>query len=128
MMKSREGVMRLKRFHVEEKRRQVAQIEMMIADFERIAQELTDQIAAEQDRSGIHDKAHFAYSTFAKAAAQRRDNLMASANELKGQLAAAEEECAAAKAELEKIEAIVERDMAQERAGRGASQSASGGR
>lgn len=114
-MKSREGLIRLKRFQVEEKRRQVAQIEGMIAEFERMAKDLDDQVVAEQERSGIRDSAHFAYPTFAKAAMQRRDNLLASAGELRGQLVAAQEECAAATEELEKIEAIAERDREHER-------------
>lgn len=116
-MKSREGLMRLKRFQVEEKRRQVAQIEAMIAEFERMAKELNDQILSEQEKSGIHDAGHFAYPTFAKAASQRRDNLTASANELKGQLAAAKAECDEAVADLEKIEAIAERDHAHDKGG-----------
>ena len=114
-MKSREGLMRLKRFQVEEKRRQVAQIEAMIAEFERMAKELNDQILSEQEKSGIHDAGHFAYPTFAKAASQRRDNLTASAAELKGQLAAAKVECDEAVADLEKIEAIAERDHAHDK-------------
>ena len=114
-MKSREGLIRLKRFHVEEKRRQVQQIETMIAEFERVARELNDQVVAEQDRSGITDVAHFAYPTFAKAAMQRRDNLLASANELKEQLASANEAFNEAAEELAKIEALAERDG--ERAG-----------
>ena len=113
-MKSRDGLIRLKRFQVREKRRQVAQIEAMIAEFERMAKDLNDQVVAEQERSGIRDASHFAYPTFAKAAIQRRDNLLASVEELKGQLAAAVVECAEAEQELEKIEAIAERD--QERA------------
>ena len=111
-MKSREGLIRLKRFHVEEKRRRVAQIEAMIAEFERMAKELDDQILAEQERSGIHDAGHFAYPTFAKAAMQRRDNLKASAAELRQQLAAAKTEWDEAAAELAKAEAIAERDGA----------------
>jgi flagellar export protein FliJ len=115
VMKSRDGLIRLKRFHVEEKRRQVTQIEAMIADFERMAKDLSDQILAEQERSGIHDAGHFAYPTFAKAASQRRDNLQASANELKGQLGAAKGELKEAVSELEKIEAIAERDQAHDK-------------
>lgn len=116
-MKSREGLIRLKRFQVEEKRRQVAQIETMIAEFERMAKELNDQILAEQERSGIHDAGHFAYPTFAKAATQRRDNLAASGHALKDQLAAAKVECEEAVAELAKIEAIAERDQAHDKHG-----------
>ena len=68
-MKSRsESLIRLKKFQVDEKRRQVTQIEMMIADFERMASELDQQIEIEQQKTGISDVAHFAYSTFAKAA------------------------------------------------------------
>jgi flagellar FliJ protein len=112
MMKSREGLVRLKRFQVDEKRRHVAQIETMIAEFERMAKELDDQVVAEQERSGIRDAGHFAYPTFAKAAMQRRDNLLASASELKGQLTAAKAECAEAVEALEKSEALAERDRA----------------
>jgi flagellar export protein FliJ len=115
VMKSREGLIRLKRFQVDERRRQVAQIETMIAEFERMAKDLDDQINAEQERSGIRDVSHFAYPTFAKAAMQRRDNLLASAKELRDQLASAQAECAEAVEELEKIQAIADRDHAQER-------------
>jgi flagellar export protein FliJ len=114
-MKSRDGVLRAKRFNVEEKRRQVAQIDLTVAEFERIAKDLDDQIKTEQDKSGIHDVNHFAYPTFAKAAVQRRDNLMASAKELAGQRAAAQAELEAASIELKKLEAIVERDVAHEK-------------
>ena len=114
-MKSRDSQIRLKRFHADEKQRQVAQMETMIAEFERMAKELDDQILAEQERSGIHDAGHFAYPTFAKAAMQRRDNLKVSADDLKAQLAAAQAERDEAVADLEKAEAIAERDNAAER-------------
>ena len=71
-MKSRETLFRLKKFQVDEKRRKVAQIEGMIAEFERIAGYLEREIKSEQDRAGIHDPAHFAYPTYAKAAIARR--------------------------------------------------------
>jgi hypothetical protein len=112
-MKSRDGLIRLKRFHVEEKRRQVTQIETMIAEFERMAKELDDQILAEQQRSGIHDIHHFAYPTFAKAAMQRRDNLLASAGELKQQLAGAKAEFEAAVEDMDKMQALADRDRGQ---------------
>ena len=109
-MKSRDGVLRLKRFHVEERRRQVAQIDATVGEFERIAKELDDQIRVEQEKSGIHDVNHFAYPTFAKAAMARRDNLVASAKELMGQRAAAAADFEVAQDELHKLEAIVERE------------------
>ena len=39
-MKSRDTLIRLRRFQVDEKRRRVTQIEMMMADFQRMAVEL----------------------------------------------------------------------------------------
>src|SRR3990172_4206149 len=101
-MKSRDTLIRLKRFQVDEKRRQVAQIEAMIAEFERIAADLGREIAVEQERAGINDPGHFAYPTYAKAAMQRRDNLMRSANDLKGQLEEARNALADAFEELKK--------------------------
>ena len=113
-MKSRESFLRLKRFQVEDKKHQMAQIEAMIGEFDRMAKELNDQVLAEQERSGIHDAGHFAYPTFAKAAIQRRDNLSASERALKDKLAAAKAAFDEAAAELEKAEAIAERDLAND--------------
>lgn len=114
-MKSRESLIRLKQFQVDERRRQLAQIESMIDEFKRMARELDEQIVAEQQRVGITDVTHFAYPTFAKAAAQRRDNLLDSANELGGQLEAAREDLRAALEELKKFELLEERDQLRER-------------
>src|SRR5262249_19648714 len=115
-MKSRETLIRLKKFHVDEKRRKVAQIEAMIAEFERMGTELDREIKAEQDRAGIHDPAHFAYPTYAKAAITRRENLKRSADDLKAQLDDAKTLLGEAFEELKKVEMLDERDQARERA------------
>jgi len=115
-MKSRETLIRLKRFQVDEKRRKVAQIEIMIAEFERIAGDLEREIKSEQDRAGIHDPAHFAYPTYAKAAMQRRENLQHSAADLKLQLEDAKGALAEAFEEMKKVELLDERDQMRERA------------
>lgn len=115
-MKSRETLIRLKKFQVDEKRRKVAQIEAMIAEFERIAAELDREIKLEQDRAGIHDPGHFAYPTYAKAAMSRRDNLRRSAAELKSQLDDAKAALGEAFEELKKVEMLDERDHAREKA------------
>jgi flagellar export protein FliJ len=114
-MKSRETLIRLKKFQVDEKRRKVVQIEGMIAEFDRMAGDLDREIIAEQERAGIHDPAHFAYPTYAKAALTRRDNLKRSADELKGQLEDARAHLAEAFEELKKIELLDERDQVRER-------------
>ena len=114
-MKSRETLIRLKKFHVDERRRKVAQIEGMIAEFERMAGDLDREIKSEQDRAGIHDPGHFAYPTYAKAAMQRRENLQRSADDLKVQLDAATNALAEAFEEMKKIELLDERDQMRER-------------
>ncbi|MCR6671753.1 flagellar export protein FliJ [Devosia ginsengisoli] len=116
-MKSRsESLIRLKKFQVDEKRRQVAQIEMMIADFERMASELDQQIEIEHTKTGISDVAHFAYSTFAKAALTRRDNLLNSANDMKSKLEAAQDGLAEALEDLKKVELLDQREHQREAA------------
>ena len=114
-MKSRETLIRLKRFQVDEKRRRVAQIEVMIAEFERIATDLEREIKAEQDRAGIHDPSHFAYPTYAKAAMQRRENLKRSAADLKQQLEQAKGALEEAFEEMKKAELLDERSQMRER-------------
>ncbi|MGH6833570.1 MAG: flagellar export protein FliJ [Methyloceanibacter sp.] len=109
-MKSRDALIRLKRFDVEEKRRKVADIEAMIGDFNHMAVDLDRQIAIEQERAGVSDVNHYAYPTFAKAAMQRRNNLAASAADLAAKLAAAREEFDGACEDLKKIELLEERD------------------
>jgi flagellar export protein FliJ len=109
-MKSRENLVRLKRFQVNEKRRQILQLDMMIAEFDRMATELELQIAAEEKKSGISDVNHFAYPTFAKAARVRRDNLKNSQADLAHQRQAADSLLAEAEAELSKAEMLETRD------------------
>ena len=116
-MKSRsESLIRLKKFQVDEKRRQVTQIEMMIADFERMAAELDQQIEIEHTKTGISDVAHFAYSTFAKAALTRRDNLLASAGDMRSKLEGAQDALAEAIEELKKVELLDQREHQREAA------------
>ena len=114
-MKSRETLIRLKKFQVDESRRKVAQIEAMIAEFERMAGDLEREIRVEQDRAGIHDPAHFAYPTYAKAAMGRRENLKRSADELRGQLEGVKGGLDDALDELKKAELLDERDQMRDR-------------
>jgi flagellar protein FliJ len=114
-MKSRETLIRLKKFQVDEKRRKVAQIEGMIAEFDRMGVDLEREIKTEQDRAGIHDPAHFAYPTYAKAAMTRRENLKRSADELRVQLDEAKSALGEAFDEMKKVELLDERDQMRER-------------
>jgi len=114
-MKSRETLVRLKKFQVDEKRRKVAQIETMIAEFDRMAGDLEREIRIEQDRAGIHDPAHFAYPTYAKAAIARRENLKRSIDELRIQLEDAKSALGEAFDDLKKVELLDVRDQMRDR-------------
>jgi hypothetical protein len=124
-MKQRDAAIRMKRFQIEERRRQVGQIETMIEEFSRMVSDLDHEIAAEHRRTGIEDDKHFAYSTFARAARQRRANLQVSIADLNQQLDTAKAALDLAMAELEKEEEKLERDMAHD-SGRHASHRAAG--
>jgi len=123
-MKSRDALIRLKRFEVEEKRRKVVDIEAMIGEFNHMAVDLDRQIAIEQERAGISDVNHYAYPTFAKAALQRRNNLTASAADLAAKLAAVKGEFDEACEDLKKIEQLEERDAERIRLEQGRNSSA----
>jgi flagellar protein FliJ len=115
-MKSRDSLLRLKRFHADDRRRRVAQIEAMMAEFLRMATDLDREIANEEHKAGIADIAHFAYPTYARAARTRRENLMRSVDELKEQLSEAKARLEDAQAELAKVQGLEGREKGLERA------------
>jgi hypothetical protein len=71
-------------------KRRVPILKRLIADCNRMAADLDQEVRNEEDRVKIHDPANSAYSADAKATASRRDNLRRSADELRGHLAKAE--------------------------------------
>jgi flagellar protein FliJ len=109
-MKSRDNAVRLKRFQIDDKSRQVGQIETMIEEFSRMIADLDQEIEAEHRRTGIDDEKHFAYSTFARAAIQRRANLQTSVADLQSQLTTAMAALDLAQAELARDEERIDRD------------------
>ena len=96
-MKPRDSALRAKRFEVAERARKVASLEAMIRDVFKVL-------------AGDKDPSHFAYSTFAKAAAQRRSNLDASVNDLRMKLDAAKRDHEDAASELTKLEPADDHD------------------
>lgn len=109
-MKSRDNLLRLKHFQVEDKTRQLAQIDMMIAEFEKMHGDLQAQIEVEEEKAGITDPTHFAYPTFAKAARDRQENLDGSIRDLKDKRVNAEAALVEADEELRKAQKLEQRD------------------
>ncbi len=109
-MKSRENAVRVKEFAVREKRRRLAQLDLMIGEFNRMADELTLQIEFEERKAGITDPNNFAYPTFGKAARLRRDNIMNSQKDLADKRQAAVDDVTIAEGELSRAEALDHRE------------------
>jgi len=91
-MKPRESIIQAKEFQAAALRRQLSQFERMLADLEVIRCELGKQIEAEERRTGIADPSNYAYSTVARAARERRNNLTNTISDLSSRRTAALEE------------------------------------
>ena len=116
-MKSRDSLIRLKRFQVDDHRRRIAKIELMINEFSRMVVELDREIVSEESKSGITDPAHFAYPTYARSARSRRDNLKQSVEELNGQITEVRAKLDIAIQDLQKAEALDGRERGDFRSG-----------
>jgi flagellar FliJ protein len=107
---------RLKRFRLAECQRRVAQLQLMIAEFDRRSSEVERDINFEHNRTKIHDPKHFAYSTFAKSLLERRENLKRSIQEFGVKLEDAKGEANEALDDLNKLELLQERKTLEEHA------------
>lgn len=107
-MRNKESLIRLHRFQVDERRRQVADLEAMLEEFHRRETDLNRQVQAEQERAGISDVAHYAYPMFAKSMLVRRENILQSIDEITKKLEAAKEELADSYRDLKKYELMEE--------------------
>jgi flagellar protein FliJ len=85
-VKQTERLLRNREFDLHHCRLRAIQIETMIAEFDRICADLTQQIEGEEARVHIFDQAHFAYPIYAKAARERRERIERSAGALKIEL------------------------------------------
>jgi len=104
MEQSKASLLGRKRFEANEKETKVALLRNMIGDFDNMIGQLEQQIAAEEDRTRIKDPRHPAYSMFAKAAAERRQNLLIS--EARSMLDVAKREFDEVTAQLSDLEPI----------------------
>lgn len=117
-MKTRETLIRLHQFRVDEARRKLAGLEAMKADLERKARDLETTVASEQRRAIEDEIGRFAYPGFARSVLQRRDNLSKTIGEITRQIEVAHQDLHEAFRELKKYEVAdetIKRNQAQER-------------
>jgi len=108
-MRSKDSMLRLHRFKVEDKRRQVSEIEFMISDMEAKVTEFNQQIELEEKRNDVSDVNHFNYSMTAKSIRVRADNIKKSVDDLITQLSTAKADLEEEEAELRKIELLAQK-------------------
>lgn len=109
-MRSRESLLRLNKFRVEDCRRQVADMDVMIQDLMRKHDDLDAHVKFEEQRTGVSDPANVNYSMAAKSVRTRRDNILKTVAELRDQREAMVERFNEAEADLRKVELLVEKD------------------
>ena len=88
----KDSKMRLHRRKQVEMEERNALLGTIIRHFENMIADLDGQIATEEDRTRNKDTAHPSYSTFAKAATKRRQNLLTSVAHVKSLLEVAKRE------------------------------------
>jgi hypothetical protein len=113
--------LRLKRFEAKVKAERVASLETMVQDVAAMADALSEQIAAEEQRTKVVDAKRPDYSMLALNASARRAKLMASLVELRASLDAAKREQVTAEAEVKDLEFALETSAVSQR-GTGATQ------
>jgi len=106
-MKAIDSLIRLHRWHLDEKRRNLADLERMKEDFERQVLHLDAEIAAEQAIAS-EDVARLAYGPYAEAVVLRRTKLVQSIADLTAQVVTARDEVAEAFQEIKKFEILQE--------------------
>ncbi len=109
-MRSRESLLRLNKFRVEDCRRQVADMDVMIQDLMRKHDDLDAHVKFEEQRTGVSDPANVNYSMAAKSVRTRRDNILKTVAELRDQRETMVERFNEAEADLRKVELLVEKD------------------
>jgi len=105
MREGKSTLLRLRRFKTIQNDK-VELLERMMTEFKKMAADLAAEVAAEEDRTRNKDIGHFAYSTFAKAAALRRRNLMISVTDIQSRLDVAKRELDEVTVQLRDLELV----------------------
>lgn len=116
-MKSRESLIRLHRFKVDEIRRRLKLLDDMRADLAKKMSDLEVMMQEEQRRAAHSDLGRLAYPSFARSVVQRRENIQRSIDEVEKQASTVTEELQSAFRELKKYEIaadnVAERDRVE---------------
>src|SRR5215470_4090817 len=114
-MKSREALIRLHRFRVDEIRRRLKSLDDMRGDLTKKMADLETMMQEEQRRAAHSDLGRLAYPSFARSVVARRENIQRTIDEVEKQASSVTEELQAAYRELKKYEIAAENDATRDR-------------
>ena len=114
-MKSREALIRLHRFRVDEIRRRLKSLDDMRADLTKKMSDLETMMQEEQRRAAHSDLGRLAYPSFARSVVARRENIQRTIDGIEKQASSVTEELQAAYRELKKYEIAAENDATRDR-------------
>lgn len=114
-MKSREALIRLNRFRVDEIRKRLKSLDDMRADLTKKMTDLETMVQEEQRRAQQSDLGRLAYPTFARSVMARRENIQRTIDEVDKQAATVTEELQNAYRELKKYEIVADTEAQRDR-------------
>jgi chromosome segregation ATPase len=107
-MMRRDGLMRAKRFRVEDIKRRMATLDSMREDAERKLADLDVSIARERQRANDSDLGRLAFPSFLRSIDSRCENLRATLKDIEREFSQCESDLALAHQELKSLEIAVE--------------------
>jgi len=114
-MKSREALIRLNRFRVDEIRKRLKSLDDMRGDLLKKMSDLETMVQEEQRRSQQSDLGRLAYPTFVRSVMARRENIQRTIDEVEKQAASVTEELQGAYRELKKYEIVADAEAQRDR-------------
>ena len=114
-MKSRDALIRLNRFRVDEIRKRLKSLDDMRGDLVKKMTDLETMVQEEQRRAQQSDLGRLAYPTFARSVMARRENIQRTIDEVEKQAATVTEELQGAYRELKKYEIVADAEAQRDR-------------
>jgi flagellar FliJ protein len=103
-MAGMQNLIRVQKWKLDEKRREVTDLENLLANFNAQLTKLNQEQVKEQELASADPEAALLYASYAKAAKIRRENLMNSVQDMEEKIEVAREEMAEVFQELKKFE------------------------
>ena len=115
MTKSLNGIIRLHKWQVDEKRRQIIELEVMKEALEKKLEKLLSDLVNEQENLAKSNVVDISYANYASSVMSRKENLEASITEIDVSIEEMKDELSDAFKELKKYEIVEQRALEREK-------------